>query len=178
MFPTLSSELLSKETLLCFPTQRPFLCCSESELRTNNLAADHVKQNSVWARLVSNWKDFSSRKRHSKAFKNIQSPTALCGNAKKRNSKEKIYYWTNTDKGQALNFLTTLKLKASFSDVVFYYAQSLNRVFRSTSRNYCSCCLKRLPAWWKCLQWHKHPVGSIFWRLLTLDIAVLFISYC
>lgn len=86
------------------------------------------------------------QKKAFKVFKNIQSPTALCGSTKKRNSKEKIYYWTNTDKGLALNFLTTLKLEAFFSDVVFSYAQSLNRVFRSTSRNYCSW-LKRLPAW-------------------------------
>lgn len=79
----------------CFPTHTPFLCCSEDELRTDHLAntwlwTDHVKQNSVWAQLASNWKAFSSRKRLSKVFKNIQSPTALCGNTKKRNSKEKI----------------------------------------------------------------------------------------
>lgn len=43
----------------------------------------------------------------------------MCGNTKKRNSREKIYYWTNADKGLALNFSTNLKLKASFLNVVF-----------------------------------------------------------
>lgn len=140
------------------------------------LWADHVKQNSVWALPTSNWKAFSSRK----ALKSIQKhpePYSLVWQHQEKKFQREDLLLDKYRKGTGPEFLNNSET-LSFLFRCFLLCTILKqRVFSSTSRNYCSW-LKELPAWWKYLQWHKDAVGCNFWRLLTSDISVLFISHC
>lgn len=153
MFSTLSSEALEQGDLALFPPSETFSVLlwgwakdTPTTLQSNTwLWADHVKQNSVWAQPTSNWKAFSSRK----ALKSIQKypePYSLVWQHQEKKFQREYLLLDKYRRGTGPEFLNNSETQSFLLRYCFLLCTILKqRVFSSTSRNYCSW-LKLLPA--------------------------------